>query len=447
VRTLFICLLLLCSSANAQYSIKGTIDPDLNYSWILLYKLENGNQTYLDNADVVEGQFEFKIDDKEPSGVYRAYYQIENNLYVEFIYNKEKVAFSFNPNNPEESIQFSESEENNLTHDYYSLIRYHQKKIDSLQVLLFKSTEETEDQKLRKMYQDELSVLKEKQVEFEQKSKGKLANHFIRAGGNYNAEEPFKDPESYINYIKEHFFDSIDPKDTVLSHSSFINDRLNDYVFYLNQADNIESKNSLQQEAIDKAVKWINNDYAILKNFEESLIQQYLAEENAVMIYYVIDHFYNDLPLEYQNDELKNRVVGTLKTAVGITAPDFSWEKDRIQNSLYQLSGTDYYIVLFFSADCPHCQIEIPEFYRFISGIENIKVVAIGLEDAKENWQLMTGEYAEFINILDLDKWSSPKVKDYGVTAIPSYFVLDTNKTILAKPEDFTELKSLFETK
>jgi peroxiredoxin/predicted transcriptional regulator len=447
VRNLFICLLLVCSSSFAQYSIKGTIDPDLNYSWILLYKLENGNQTYMDNADVVEGEFEFKIDEKEPSGVYRAYYQIENNLYVEFLYNKEKVAFSFNPNNPEESIQFSESEENNLTHNYYSLLRYHQKKIDSLQVLFFKSTEETEDEKISKKYQDELSVLREKQVQFEQASIGKLANHFIRASGNYNAEKPFKDPEAYINYIKDHFFDSIDPKDTVLSHSSFINDRLNDYVFYLNQADNIESKNLLQQEAIGKAVKWINNDYAILKNFEESLIQEYLVEENAVMINHVIDNYYNVLPLEYQNDDLKNRVLGALKTAVGTTAPDFKWEHEGEKNSLHQLSGTDYYIVLFFSADCPHCQIEIPEFYNFISGIENIKVIAVGLEDAKENWELLTGEYREFINILDLDKWSSTKVLDYGVTAIPSYFVLDANKTILAKPEDFNELKALFETK
>ena len=69
----------------------------------------------MDNADVVEGEFEFEIDENESSGIFRAYYQIENDLYVEFIYNKEEIVFSFNPNNPEESIKFSESEENNLT--------------------------------------------------------------------------------------------------------------------------------------------------------------------------------------------------------------------------------------------------------------------------------------------------------------------------------------------
>ena len=130
-----------------------------------------------------------------------------------------------------------------------------------------------------------------------------------------------------------------------------------------------------------------------------------------------------------------------------MTAPDFSWKENGTDLSLHSLTGTDYYIVLFFSSNCPHCQMEIPEFYTFISGIENIKVVAVGLEDEQESWEAMTNEYAEFINILDLDKWSSQKVKDYGITAIPTYLVLDADKKILAKPEDFDELKSMFETK
>jgi len=447
LRNLLLYLILVCTAAQAQYSIKGSINPEHNYSWILLYKLENGNQTYMDNADVVKGKFEFNIDEKESSGVYRAYYQIENDLYVEFIYNKEEIAFSFNPNNPEGSIKFSESEENNLTAEYYSSIRSQQKKIDSLQVLYFNSTEGPESDKISKKYQDELKNLDKKQTQFEKKSKGTLAYHFIRASKQYNRATPCKEANEYIKGIKDHFFDSVDLNDSILHHSTFINDRLHDYVFYLNQADNLESINLLQQESIDKAIKWVHDDYELLKRFEESLIQQYLLDENVVMINYVMDNYYNILPESYQDEQLKDKIYGTLKTAIGIVAPDFSWDQDGRKNHLHGITGTDYYIVLFFSSNCPHCQIEIPEFYDFISGIENIKVVAVGLEDEKESWELMTKGYSEFINVLDLEKWSSPKVKDYGVQGIPSYFVLDADKTILAKPVDFNELKSMFETK
>ena len=165
------------------------------------------------------------------------------------------------------------------------------------------------------------------------------------------------------------------------------------------------------------------------------------------MINFVMDNYYKKLPAAYQNEELLRRLAAALKTAIGVTAPILAGKRMEQIKSLHSLTGTDYYIVLFFSSNCPHCQMEIPEFYTFISGIENIKVVAVGLEDEKESWEAMTNEYTEFINILDLDKWSSQKVKDYGITAIPTYLVLDADKKILAKPEDFDELKSMFETR
>jgi len=432
---------------HAQYAIQGTIEPGHDYSWILLYQMQNGDQTYVSNADVVDGQFTFEIDENQPAGIYRAYYQIENSLYVEFIYNREEVEFSFDPSDPMESITFSQSEENSIYHDYYKAIKEKQHKIDSIQVLYFNATEKEENALLTKEYKTFLTELKEEQSTYEKNSSGLLANYFIKASAQYNAEEPHKDANNYLNAIKDHFFDSMSLSDTVLSHSTFINDRLNDYVFYLNQGDDPESENTLQKDAIEKAVKWIDSSTEVMVSFEEELLDNYLLQENVEMVNFVVENYYKNLPPEYQDEKLLNEVESTLKTAIGIKAPDFSWKENGTDYSLHTLTGTDYYIVLFFSSNCPHCQMEIPEFYTFISGIENLKVVAVGLEDEKESWEAMTNEYIEFINILDLDKWSSQKVKDYGITAIPTYLVLDAEKKILAKPEDFEELKSLFETR
>ena len=432
---------------QAQYAIQGTIDPDHDYSWILLYQMQHGDQTYVANADVVDGQFTFEVDEDQPSGIYRAYYQIENSLYVEFIYNKEAVEFSFDPNNPDESISFSQSEENSIYNDYYKAIKLKQQKIDSIQVKYFQATEKEEELELTKLYKESLSDLKEEQNKYEKNSSALLASHFIKASAQYNAAEPHKDPNDYLAAIKTHFFDSMNLSDSVLSHSTFINDRLNDYVFYLNQGDDLASQNVLQKDAIEKAVKWIGTSTEVLSNFEEELLETYLLQENVEMINFVMDQYYQNLPTSFQNEDLIKRIKAALKTAIGVTAPNFSWKIDGKEETLHTLSGTDYYIVLFFSSNCPHCQMEIPDFYSFISGIENIKVVAVGLEDDKESWEAMTSEYAEFINVLDLDKWTSQKVEDYGINAIPTYLVLDKEKKILAKPEDFEELKSMFETR
>lgn len=441
-------LSLLCTiSTYAQYAIKGTINPNNDYSWILLYKLENGKQSYIDNANVENGAFQFNVDDVEPSGIYRAYYQIENSLYVEFIYNKEEIEFSFNPDNPTETIQFSSSEENKIYQEYYKKITVQQRKLDSLQVVYIRSADPKSDQEIITKYRESLTELQKIQVYYEKISDGKLANHFIKASAQYNSSTPHKKPQDYINEVKSHFFDAIDFKDKTLSNSTFINDRLTDFVLYLNQADREVAQNALQKKAIENAVQRLANDFDLLKNFEESLLQHYVEEENTEMIYFVIEEFYNDLPIRYQDDVLKYKVIAALKTAVGSEAPDFSWKDDGINKNLHSLIGSEYYIVVFFSSGCPHCQTEMPDFYDFISEIENIRVVTIGLEDQKKDWEEMTANYSEFINILDLDKWQSKKVKDYGVTGIPGYFVLDANKKILAKPNDLETLKAMFEVK
>ena len=444
VRILPFLIVLLSTGVWAQYSIKGTIDPNHDYSWILLYKLENGDQTYVDNADVVDGAFEFKVDDAA-SGIYRAYYQIENDLYVEFIYNKEEINFTFNPENPAESIFFTQSDENSLYQEYYKTVRAGQKAIDSVQGLYFNTSDPEENKELEARYQIALSELENQQVEYEKLAEGMMADHIIRASRQYNPSTPLKEPQLYIDEIKAHFFDSMDVNDSVLAHSSFITDRMRDYVLYLNQSDTQEASNILQKEAIDKAVAWAGEKYVLLEKFEESLIREYLNMQNAPMVQYVMDEHYIQLPKEVQDIQFIGKVTSAMKTAIGVRAPDFSWEVEGQEKHLYGLMGTDYYIVLFFSSGCPHCQMEVPEFHRFISGIENMKVVTVGLEDEVKSWESMTANYPEFINVLDLDKWSSPKVKAYGVQAIPSYFVLDSEKRILAKPEDFEELKSLFE--
>ena len=438
-------LVLFSLQTTAQYSIRGAIDPDHDYSWILLYKVEKGTQTYLDNADVVEGEFEFEIDDKATSGIYRAYYQIENNRYVEFIYNKENINFSFDPNDPEGSIFFSESEENKIYQDYYRTIKNQQEILDSLQVSYFNAKNKKQQTKIEDAYRTAWTSFQDKQSSFEQESEGKWAYHFIKGSKQFNPEKPIEDPQVYLSSIKSHFFDSLDRNDPVLRQSSFINDRLRDYVFYLHQDQDPNEENRLQKEAIDKAHAWIGEDTEVAKQFQEMLIENYMDVENGQMIEFVDFRYYSQLPIEMQNEQVRLKMEATLRTAIGSKAPDFVWSDKGVEKNLHGLVGTDYYVLMFFSSSCPHCQIEAPEFYKFISGIHNIRVVAIGLEDEEGPWKEMTAEFKEFINILDLKKWSSQKVKDYGIEAIPSYFVLDAEKRILAKPYDLSEMKSLFE--
>lgn len=441
---IFLLVFLTSVSLQAQYSVTGKINSKGNYSWVLLYEIQNGKPVYVENADVKDGKFTFKFTKDQPQGIYRIYYQIQESLYIDFIYNKESVSFAFDPEDPSETITFSASDENKIYQSYYKDISKKQKKLDSFQVAYFRTKDTKELKNLKKEYKKQLTEVIKTQKSYEKRSEGKLAHHFIVASARYNPKEPEKDPKAYLLGVKEHFFDHVDFNDKVLSNSTFINDKFLDYVFYLNQANDQDATNILQKAAIEDITTKISGNYPLLKTFEESALQQYVDDGNLTMVNFLLKNHYERLPLDYQDYAFKYKVETQIKTAVGSKAPNLEWVEKGDDKNLYDLFGNDYYIVVFFSSSCPHCQKEMPLLYDFIKDIKNVKVIAVGLEDQRPGWEKMTAGWKEYINILDLDKWESFRAKNYGVTEIPSYFILDKNKVIIAKPDDVNALKKIF---
>jgi thiol-disulfide isomerase/thioredoxin len=220
-----------------------------------------------------------------------------------------------------------------------------------------------------------------------------------------------------------------------------------DYVFYLNQSDNALTANDLQSQAITAIEDKIQNDTALKTRFYENLITEYLARDNAIMAQHVLIK-YEQLAPEFKNKAFLAKTKDELKTAVGSQAPEITWKENETQKSLSALTGYDYYVIAFFSSTCSHCQEEMPIFHDFILGINNLKVIAIGLEDENSfaSYNTMTENFPEFINVMETDKWESKLAKSFGISAVPSFYVLDNEKTIIAKPDDVEEIMGLFGT-
>lgn len=261
----FILVFLAPLFLHAQYSIKGNIDQGENFSWVLLYKIKDGKQIYMDNADVKNNEFEFSISENENSGIYRIFYQIENQLYIEFIYNKENIDFVFNPNYPVESLKFNSSSENVLYQKYFKQISEKQQNLDSLQVAYFNSEDVKLDQEISRSYLIKLNEYNTLQLDYENQSKEKLANHIIKASKQFNAKNPIKIPTDYLNEVKKHFFDAINFNDPILINSTFINDKIFDYIFYLNQSNDILALNEMQKKSIDIGLSKLENSLFRMK--------------------------------------------------------------------------------------------------------------------------------------------------------------------------------------
>ena len=76
--------------------------------------------------------------------------------------------------------------------------------------------------------------------------------------------------------------------------------------------------------------------------------------------------------------------------------------------------------------------------------VSNTKVVTIGLEKDATDWTEEIKNYPDFIHGIGLGKWENPLVQTYAIAATPTYFVLDANKIIVAKPYDVEGLEAFF---
>lgn len=441
-------LFLLCSvSLQAQHIITGTIESEQNLKWILLYQMQGAQQEYIANTSVVDKKFTLNFPENAPKGVYRLIYTMDSTPFLDIVYNDEDIELSFDPLQPNETVKFTKSEENKLLHEYLVATGGPQYKLDSAQIAYF-SADAAKRAVLKNIYKTNYEKFKKAQQTYEQLSNGKLVHHFIKASQRYNAEEPVEVPEVYLHNLKTHYFDYLDVDDEVLINSTMINDKINDFIFYVNRSDDANMNAKLQKVAVATAIGKVEHNPKLAKDIEEGLIYTFVNQQNADMVQYIINNHYEKLPFNYQDTAFIKDIEGQLRTSIGKKAPNFKWSDNRTAKDLYSLSGKNYYVIAFWSSTCGHCLKEMPLLYDFLKDKNSTQAIAIGLEDktSESGWKTQIQQYLTFVNVLGENKWNNPIAKEYGINATPTFFILDADKNVLAKPDDVEALKSFFKT-
>jgi thiol-disulfide isomerase/thioredoxin len=179
-------------------------------------------------------------------------------------------------------------------------------------------------------------------------------------------------------------------------------------------------------------------------------IQVHIAEK-----YYVEEATWSDPEFI---DDLKKRIEVIKPLLIGKTAPDmkllkvpeehFIDAKNDTALKKYPHAGSfielhklnaDYIVLLFWEADCSHCKRIVPELYKIYNETlkdMNVEVLAISTlfgEDGKVKW-------IDFVNKHEIYNWINAwnpydyKYKlAYDIKSTPQIFVLDKEKTIIAK--------------
>jgi thiol-disulfide isomerase/thioredoxin len=435
-RLIFI-IIILPMLTVAQHSMKGTFSPVEDFENVILYKVTPTASLYVAHTTINQGELEILLDSTITAGMYRLVYALpQEEFNFDIIYNaKEDIEFTFNS---ETGIEYQSSNENKLIASYTSNMSllsghigdfYREQRADSLALeLLFNAQGET-------------------QFSFEEAAKETIALHFIKANRPY-VPESYESIEIYIQNLKTHFFDHVDFNNEVLQSSNFLIERTLNYVFGMS-SESGDDVTQFKKNIDDLCVAMKNSSPEIKATLLELLWQQMVDTGFEEVANYISETYLIVLAKSLNDQELINGLELYKSLSIGNIAPDFQIQIEenntKVTNNLSDLNTAENYIVVFWSNTCAHCLKEIPLLQRFVNEKEKgeLQVIAIGLEDEPFGWRKKTLKYPEFIHVLGFGKWDNEIGNSYNVTSTPTYFVLDKDKKIMAKPYDFEALKKI----
>ncbi|MEJ1223119.1 TlpA family protein disulfide reductase [Sediminicola sp. 1XM1-17] len=433
-RSLLFFFLILSTNLGAQHTISGPFSPSEDFKWVMAYQLKPSSQEYVTAGPVKNGDLELVMPKTAEAGLYRMVYAIPTDeFYFDVIYNgKEDIQLTFNVSN---GVSFTASEENGTYLSYLDQIKIAAKKLDEYY---------TSGQKNKTVLNTVVKDLEETQNSFETKSEGMIAQHFIKANRPYIPKEQ-ETQERYIQSKKEHFFDHLDFHNPILQSSGFLTDKAMAFVFtpLAQSATNFETDHDMEANLATLNTELTDVDPL----FKAKLFEKLWKETTKKGMGPSSDLIFNNylLPLSKSSglkeiQEITDKIELDHRLRIGAKAPEILWTEKGEDKKLSDLSGAQNYVLLFWSSTCSHCLKEVPELYTALKDNNTVQVLAVGLEDNDATWKEESSKLIGFHHVLGLGKWDNEYVTLYDVHQTPTYFVLDAQKRISAKPAGLEEL-------
>lgn len=424
--------LLFALIANAQHSISGNFAPAKDYKWLIAYHLKAGNQAYTVDTAIKNGAFTLNFPAEAVPGTYRLVYAVpEEEFYFEVLYNgKEDVKLNFDA---EKGVSFTASKENRIFDAYFKEINAAKQAF----INYYKAgkSDKGEFNKLTER-------LKTAQQGYEKESEGLLAYHFIAANRPYIPSE-YETSETYWRHKKDGYFEHLDLGNPVLQGSAFLTDKLTNYVFTAVSTvkrSKAETEKVLKTN-IDKVASELKGTDATYRfHIYHSLYTKARANEFYATAEHIVDTYLKPLAEETGNQKTIDEIEVQNRLQIGAIPPEITWEDGNTTKTLSEMEGADCYILIFWSSTCPHCLHELPPLHEELKQYPDVKVIAVGLEDGEETWEKESAKLPDFEHVLALDHWDSEYAKVYDIHKTPTFFILDADKRIIAKPDSDKEV-------
>lgn len=478
-------ILLLASTAVFSFNAKSQgYDIKINFkgckdtmAYLVKYTFD---QQYISDTckKIKNGLIEFKGKKDLDKGVYTLVSDAKSIYFDFFVNESQKFVITTDASDIVNSLKVTGSKENEM---FFSYIKYITNKNQDFNKVR-EQTKGKSKEDSTKFMAEKVKQLNDEVRKFDADFMLKTKGTFVYDVMNLKTEKEPTDipkakngrPDSVYQYYyyKNHFFDGIDFKDERIVRTPFFDDRVKKYF------DNVilMHPDTVIQE-IDKILAKCNEGNLIYNlligyftyKFEQSKIMGFdkvfvhvadkyilsgkakgvYTEETVKSIKERVDIMRN-LLLEAKVSELymidttmgkQVRKMGfdTASTSKSIT--DLYYKNIEaltpMFKTLYQVNAK-YTVLVFWAADCGHCQTEVPKLHedlKAIKGSIDYKVFAVQTKDELyESWKKFINEkkLTDFIHVFDPVHLNNLKER-FDIYSTPVIYILDKDKKIKAK--------------
>ena len=421
-------------------------------------------QTLVDSViGDADGKLVFKNDKKYVSGIYMLVNNA-NEIEIEFLMD-DVQQFKIKPGsqNPSKTT-INQSPLNIDFRDFNVFLKTKRSEID-----VIKTSFESSNTKSKK-------AISQKKIEFIETEISQYKQNYSASHSNtlallFKLTQPVDDfsslPENQklstnedsLSYLKNNYFKGINFNDNRLLRNPFLESKLSTYfeIFVPKTVNAIteeitkilDAANTPENEVFKYMSLYFIDLYINPKNMGHDQI--FLNLHNT----YFKTQTYDWLTLT-QKELFKSKVRLLEHNQIGAKARElFMNSRDGKSLNLYDLKS-NYIVLVFWDPTCGHCQTEIPRINRLYQNNwekRDLSIYAVNMNSEVQN------EWGKFIKNHDLNQWNhvspagvvngdySQEDVDYktlyNIEQTPVFYLLDKNKTIIAKdidPEDYLKL-------
>ncbi len=447
------------TTASKGFHIKVTVKGVPKDSLCHLAYYFGDKQYLIDSAKAdANSTVIFKADTLLPGGIYL--FVVPGKRYFELVMDKEQrfemVTDTIDYVN---HMVVTGSKDNIVFYDYLKFIGKKAKEMEALrQEFEMKKDNPAEKERIQKqMEMLNNEVIQNKKDYIENNPDALMSKVFLTSKDVDMPEEKPKKPDGSVDsaavyyYYKEHFFDNIDMTDARLLRTPVLFPKIEQWIKKLTiqipdsvnaAADKIISLAKPSPDVFKFLVWWITNQYETSNIMGMDAVFVHMAKN-----YYTKSQaFWADSTTLYKINERASILDPILigKKMRSMVLKDTAG----VYRSLYDIKKP-FTVLLVWDPDCGHCKTTVPKVKTLYdkSKAHGVEVYALNNEAERDKWLKFIKEHnLNWINVADMDFQNNFRY-ELDIKSTPQIFLLDENKTIIAKKIDVETLSEILEQK